>query len=438
MRHVRRVTIVDWTHLLEDYLDAIGVSREAYLTEMTGGWLFGFVEALAGAGVEAVVYGVSGRVSSTEVRRHRPTGARIRLFPAPRLYRAIRRVVWNPYGKSVEEAATVGRGRRWLATSLWAAAPYSATPMIQLARALREDRVDAVLCQEYEHPRFDLLVGLGRLLGVPVLGVYQGGDAATTPAERLTRARALRRGDGLIVGPSAEVERVRERYGVPEERIARVPNPVDTELWASGSREAARRELGVPPGARVAMWHGRVLWTRKGLDVLLDAWKRLGAEGGDERWLLLIGDGPDAERLRAALASGIPNVRWQEGYVNDREVLARWVSAGDVGVLPSRDEGFPVAPMEVMAAGLPVVASEVDAVRDLFPRGEVDGGIIVPREDPVRLAEALSSLLDDPERSSTLGAAAVRRVGEAFSPGAVGRALVDALEDAAVRTGAPR
>lgn len=438
MRRVCRVAIVDWTHLLEDYLDAIGVSREAYLTEMTGGWLFGFVEALGGAGVEAVVYGVSGRVSSTEVRRHRPTGARIRLFPAPRLYRAIRRVVWNPYAESVEEAAAVGLGRRWLATALWAAAPYLATPLIRVARALREDRVDAVLCQEYEHPRFDLLVGVGRLLHLPVLGVYQGGDSPTTPGEPLTRSWAMRRCDGVVVGSSAEAKRVRQRYGLAEGRIARLANPLDVDLWASGPREAGRKELGIPPHARVAMWHGRVLWTRKGLDVLLDAWNRLGAEGGDERWLLLIGDGPDAERLRAALASGIPNVRWQEGYVNDREVLARWVSAGDVGVLPSRDEGFPVAPMEVMAAGRPVVASEVDAVRDLFPRGEVDGGIIVPREDPVRLAEALSSLLDDPGRSSSLGAGAVRRVEEAFSPSAVGRALVDVLEDAAARTGAPR
>lgn len=438
MRRVRRVAIVDWTHLLEDYLDAIGVSLEAYLTEMTGGWLFGFVEALASADVETIVYVVSGRVCGTEVRRHCPTGARIRLLAAPRLYRAMRRAVWNPYGEVVEEAVTVRPGRRWLATSLWATAPYAATPLVGVARALREDRVDAVLCQEYEHPRFDLLVGLGRLLRLPVLGVYQGGDSPTTPGEPLTRSWAMRRCDGVVVGPSAEAERVRQRYGLAEGRIARLPNPLDVDLWASGSRDAGRKELGIPPHARVAVWHGRVLWRTKGLDVLLEAWARLGAEGGGERWLLLVGDGPDAGRLRAAIASGAPNVRWQDGYVNDRDVLVRWVSAGDVAVLPSRNEGFPVAPMEAMAAGLPVVASEVDAVRDLFPRGEVDGGVIVPQEDPARLAEALSRLLDEPGRSSSLGAAAVRRVQEAFSPSAVGRALAAVLEDVAGREGAPR
>lgn len=437
MIRVRRVAIVDWTHLVEDYLDAIGVPLDAYLTEMTGGWLFGFVDSLSRAGVESVVYCVSGRVSGSEVRRHRPTGARVRFLPVPRPYRAMRRVVWNPYAEAVEEAATVGPGRRWLATGLWAAAPYWATPLIRVARALREDRVDAVLCQEYEHPRFDLLVALGRLLRLPVLGVYQGGDAATTPAERLSRTWAMRRCHGIVVGPAAEAERIRRRYGLPEGRISRVPNPVDAELWASGSRVAARNELGLPAGARIAVWHGRVLWRTKGLDVLLESWARLCSEGAADRWLLLIGDGPDAERLRVELASGIPNVRWREGYVNDRAALARWVSAGDVGVLPSRNEGFPVAPMEAMAAGLPVVASELDPVRELFPQGELDGGVVVPREDPVRLAEALSGLLDDPVRSSTLGVAGARRVEEAFSPDAVGRALVEVFEKAA-SGGAPR
>jgi membrane-bound lytic murein transglycosylase B len=60
---------------------------------------------------------------------------------------------------------------------------------------------------------------------VPVLATFQGGDHTRTPVERLVRRRAVRASSGLVVAAAAEAARVRQRYGVPPERIAAITNP---------------------------------------------------------------------------------------------------------------------------------------------------------------------------------------------------------------------
>ena len=99
------------------------------------------------------------------------------------------------------------------------------------------------------------------------------------------------------------------------------------------------------------------------------------------------------------------------------------MSAGDVYVLPSRWEGFPVAPLEAMACGLPVVATSAPGIEDIFDRGEQSGGLVVPSEDAKELARCLNRLLGDEAEARLLGERARQRVTEAFSLEAVGAEL---------------
>ena len=107
----------------------------------------------------------------------------------------------------------------------------------------------------------------------------------------------------------------------------------------------------------------------------------------------------------------------------DRASIRQFLIAADVYVFPSRREGFPVAPLEAMACGLPVVAASVAGVIDIFETGEECGGVIVPSGDAVLLARSLGRLLDDERLSCSLGARARTRIERAFSPLTVGSQL---------------
>lgn len=421
------VALVDFSQLVEDYLDNIGLTLGAFLDETTGGWMFGYIHALQTAGVRTVLVLVSARVARPERRRHAATGAAVWVLPAPRAYRLARRRVLNPYAGSVPQACGDVRGaERALCGALLELAPYLSTPLGHLARVLRRERCRAVLCQDYEHGRLDACLLLARALGLPLFATFQGGDASVGRLERLARGPALRACDGLVIAASREAGRVRARYGVPPERIARVFNPLDLEDWrppTAAERAAARSALGIPAEARVAAWHGRVLMELKGLDVLLDAWERLAGDGpGGERRLLLVGTGNDRDALRRRMG-GRRDVVWVDEYVRDRARLRGCLAAADAWVLPSRREGFAVAPLEAMACGLPVVATDVAGMEDVLEGGEASGGLLVPRADPAALAAALGRLLDDPALSRALGARARARVEGCFSPEAVGARL---------------
>jgi glycosyltransferase involved in cell wall biosynthesis len=161
---------------------------------------------------------------------------------------------------------------------------------------------------------------------------------------------------------------------------------------------------------------------RKGLDVLLAAWEAVCAQRTrDELVLLLVGTGEDAAAFhRRVEATGLRSIRWRDEYVADRDELLVYLSAADVYVLPSRHEGFAVAPIEAMAAGLPVVAADAPGVEDLFPDGERSGGIVVPSGDADALAEALGRLVGDVATCRELGAKARERAEDRYSLEAVG------------------
>ena len=408
------VGFLHWGNVLEDFLRPNGLTLDDFCRSFRGSWLFSAFDALRRAGVESVLYVVSIEAERTERRVHEPTGAPVVVLPAPPTYAALARRMQNPYGRTAEE--TFGR-RVFPLRVLRELSPYLATPVRALARELRRDGCSAIVTQEYEFPRFDVLA-LRRPAGVPVFGWFQGGDYRRWRLERLTRPAAMRRAAGLVVGPEAEAARLRSEYSrLPP--VARLPNPVDVELWRPEDGTPARRLLGIPETARVAVWHGRLEIRKKGLDVLLDAWSRMSTPN---RVLLLVGSGPDLDEV-AERVRDLSDVILVGRLVDDRDELRSLLAAGDVYVFPSRHEGFAVAPVEAAACGLPVVAARVQGVDDAFPGGERSGAVIVPREDAPGLAAALDGLLADRGRAAELGRRARTRVVQAFSPDAVGADL---------------
>ena len=435
------IALLNWSHLIEDVLDHLGVSFDTFRDEFRGSWIFGYIDALQMAGVRTVLFCVSARVVAPWRFIHAPTGSPVCVLPALTAYRAIRRRVPNPYGCTVEEAfGNVDAVRRPVFAALKDIAAYLATPLKLLASEVRREGCNAILCQDYEHARFDACVFLGKLMRLPVFATFQGGDTQYTTLERPLRPLTLRACAGLIIATQSEARRVYSRYGIPPAKVARIFNPIDVAMWRATSRQEARAELDIPLGARVVVWHGRVLLHRKGLDLLLDAWGQICRQrAGRDLRLLLVGTGNDAEELGQLIAAmELPGVTWVKTFVHDRNVIRRYLSAADIYILPSRHEGFPVALMEAMACGLPVVAADAPGVPDILEGGVASGGLVVPRNDACALAMALGRVLDDETWGRELGALARRRAEATFSLEAVGKQLRAFLSSRSPSASAPK
>jgi len=178
---------------------------------------------------------------------------------------------------------------------------------------------------------------------------------------------------------------------------------VDAVRAARAARDAVRAELAIAPDAVVV---GTVANLRpvKAYPTLLGA-ARIVKERGDAARFVAVGQGPQAEEIDALRHElGVADVVQLLGYRTD---AVRVMGACDVFCLPSLHEGLPVALMEALALGLPVVASDVGGIRELVTDGRE--GLLVPPGDAVALAEALLTVSRDAEVRARLAAAAAAK-----------------------------
>ncbi len=230
------------------------------------------------------------------------------------------------------------------------------------------------------------------------------GVLSRTAVGRLRLAATVRRADAFV----AVSRTIRDELlgaGAPPRAVWTIPNGVDTARFRPASpdeRGALRASLGLGggPDLRLVTYTGR-LSPEKGVDVLLDAWPRLAARFPAAR-LWIVGQGDEQGRLvLRARERGISATVLFAGGVAD---AAPHLRASDVAVLPSRSEGMPVALLEAMACGLPVVATEVGGSAEVLAGRAL--GLLVPPERPEAMAQALGRALAEPARSRELGLAA--------------------------------
>jgi glycosyltransferase involved in cell wall biosynthesis len=192
----------------------------------------------------------------------------------------------------------------------------------------------------------------------------------------------------------------------PAARVVPVPNAV--RVPAAAAR---------PPGAAPNVVFLGEIGDRKGAFVLLEAWARL-APGAS---LTLAGDGA-VDRARRVIAERGLDVQVRS-WLSPAQV-GELLAEADVLVLPSRNEGQPMAVLEAMAHGLCVVASDVGGIPELVDDGRT--GLLVPPDDVEALVAALRKVLTDDGLRAALGAAARERVLEEFDVDVVWR-RIDAI-----------
>lgn len=415
-----KVAILPWGNVVEDFLDTIGVTLHSFATEMSGGWLFGYAAALRAAGIVPCVIVVSRQARIIGRIVNPTTGLVTVVLPASLGFRVLSALLGDP------DAAGTRGGLR---AALHPFVSYAATPAGALARALASEAITHVICQEYENPRFDVAAQVARRCGCRIFASFQGGNTPPSRWEQRRRTRSIAGADGLIIAPGTEIARVRTTYALPSERIAQIPNPLDLEEWQPVPRAGARVTGGLPATAIIAICHCRIDYRRKGIDILIAAWRCLVARHPDlDLRLHLIGSGAGDADLQAEIdRAPVPGLRWVRQYSQDRTEMRRELSAADFYVLASRHEGFPVAPLEAMACGLPVILSTAPGCAEILERGEADGGVITPSEDVKALCQEMAQMVLDDTRRARLAIAARRRVEALASVPGVGRQLAEFL-----------
>lgn len=231
---------------------------------------------------------------------------------------------------------------------------------------------------------------------------------------RLLERLACRRAD-LVLGVSPDlVERARSA-GAREVGMAVVPagdTPVVTAQERQAARRSVRAELGLPlvDGPQVIFSAGR-LGRQKQTEVLVDAYHRLvrGRVGVDVPVLVVAGEGPEREQLEQQVTGGPGDVR----LLGHRTDVPGLLAGADVAVSAAAWEGQPLFLQEALAAGLPIVATDVGGT------GVVLGGAGVlvrgdGSDDAVaeELAVALARVLDDPQEAAALRARSLERAAE--------------------------
>jgi glycosyltransferase involved in cell wall biosynthesis len=266
---------------------------------------------------------------------------------------------------------------------------------IRLARWFSEHRINVAHGHEFTMAFY---AGVsGKLANIPHVITMHGGRryASSRKLRTLLRYSAIRAQTVIGVSESTCTD-LCESLKLERASLRYVPNGI---RFIHGQRQNFRQKLELSSGTRLLIAVGN-LYKVKGHSVLIEALRLLNQNYDVPPWQLgIAGRGEEHERLfaqihEASLAQRIHLL----GLRNDIPDL---LAAADGWIMPSLSEGLPMALLEAMAAGLPIIASSVGGIPDIIRPNE--SGWLVPPNDPIRLAEALAEMLLHPERAARFG-----------------------------------
>jgi glycosyltransferase involved in cell wall biosynthesis len=313
-----------------------------------------------------------------------------------------------------------------LDASLGSAASIQATKEM-----IRKENIQVVLAMSW--PTWSTAFLRLRSAGVRQIIIYDHNSGEYTPPKGLKRAAKwmIARSPGIsadaILAVSDFVARRQMAVGlIPRERLMTVRNGLPV-VESRGAGERLRRQFEVPPSRPVVFCSCRAT-PEKGVHHLMRAFD-LAAKGkagsSDRPVLIYVGGGPQLDELKALRESlSAKEDIILTGYRPD----ARELSEGaDVCVVPSVwQDAFPLAVLEAMARGKPVVATRVGGIPEMVEDGVT--GLLVPPADEAALAHAMKAMLSDSARAARWGEAAQNRVRERFTPESQIRAMIGVIE----------
>jgi glycosyltransferase involved in cell wall biosynthesis len=256
---------------------------------------------------------------------------------------------------------------------------------------------------------------------------------ALTPVLYHREGQLLHRARRVITVSRGLKRELVEQEGFDAERVEVIPNGIDVRHFAAGHTEAQalRRTLGIDPGERVVLYLGRLVERKRAID-LVRALALVRREVPDVHLVVVGGHTANAARLEAearslALAERVHLV----SHVPYRNVPSYYAMA-DVYALPSAYEGFPFTIIEAMAAGTPVVASDIPGIDEQVISGET--GLLHPVGDIAMIAAQITKILREPVLAQRFAAAAQRNVRANYTWDLIGKQTERVFTEAVAET----
>jgi glycosyltransferase involved in cell wall biosynthesis len=288
--------------------------------------------------------------------------------------------------------------------------PVTFWRQLQFAHYLRWNRFQVVHTYGF-YPNF-FAVPAARLAGVPVIiaSIRDTGEV-WEPKKRLLQKAVCKLATCVLANADA-VRNQLVRDGYDERKLAVIRNGVDLpRLDRHEVSGPIRQEFGIPEDSPIITVLSR-LNELKGIPYFLDALPAVLARFPNARFLI-VGDGPARIDLEAyAQTKGFGRAAIFTGVRMD---VPRILQETSISVLPSLSEGFSNVLIESMAAGVPVVATNVGGNPEIVDDGTT--GFLVPPRDANALATAMIKLLSDPESATRMGSAGRDRIERRFSMG---------------------
>jgi glycosyltransferase involved in cell wall biosynthesis len=294
---------------------------------------------------------------------------------------------------------------------------------LRLVRFLKAKRFDVLQTWIFAADTYGRAAA--RLAGVPVVVTAEMAVDYWKGRTELAIDRFLAHRTDRVVGNSDAVVAFYRQVGIPEDRLAMIPSGIGDEEPPTVDPAAVRASFGWPGDAPLVLFAGR-LAPQKGVDDLLAALDLLQHVRPDVR-TLIAGDGPLRGRLE-----GLAHAYRLDGavrFLGHRDDVPRLLAAADLLVLPSLYEGLPNVVLEAMRFRKPVVATDAPGTTEVVEDGRT--GLLVPRQHPPALTQAIRTVIEDRDRARRLGDAGRARVEAEFRADAMIARYADLYESLA-------
>jgi glycosyltransferase involved in cell wall biosynthesis len=287
--------------------------------------------------------------------------------------------------------------------------PKLMNSLLKLWHFFKHGKFDAVIT--FTHDSNMLGLPLAWLAGIPArIGTHLGEIRGMSAWREHLHTSLVNWGIiQKLVASSTRTKNNAVQVGVDPQKIIVIHNAIMPFDVQDVDRDAVRKRIGLQNDDVFFLAVGRLVY-EKGHEFLVEAMTTV-TKSNSHAVTGICGDGP----LREQLTYQIERMGLQEKV----KLLGLWddlhelLAAADVFVLPSRWEGLPMALLEAMMAGLPVIATRVEGVEDVVEEGT--HGLLVPLESPDGLAKAILQLSGKPDAGRTMGEAARIRVLDAYT-----------------------